>query len=190
MTTDSWFGTVMLSMGIWWINIVVLMIPYTRLTCKRGQKLTKSFTLTPSSLYWARKLSYNSLQDKYFFWEILFQNSIVSGGKKSAPQEQVDEILARYDILETFLTLNPYVALDKLTIADFSLIATVTSIDLIVPVDAKKCPKITAWIKKAQALPYYSANKNGLDKLRGLIQAALEAKWKHIFYFYFISLYR
>lgn len=103
-----------------------------------------------------------------------FQKLILQGGKKSAPQDQVDEIVERYDILEKFLTGAPYVALGHLTIADFSLIATVTTSDILIPVDAKKYPKITAWIKKISALPYYAANKNGLDKLRGLIQAALE----------------
>ncbi|RZC37120.1 uncharacterized protein BDFB_012445, partial [Asbolus verrucosus] len=100
--------------------------------------------------------------------------SIIHGGKKSAPQEQVDEILERYDFLEKFLTGSPFVALGHLTIADFSIIATLSTIDIIVPVDAKKYPKITAWMKKLQALPYYAANKNGLDKLRGIIKAALE----------------
>lgn len=61
-----------------------------------------------------------------------------------------------------------------MTIADFSIVATVSSIDIIVPIDAKKYPKITAWLKKMQALPYYAANKNGLDKMRNQIAAALE----------------
>ncbi|KAH0809059.1 hypothetical protein GEV33_013732 [Tenebrio molitor] len=100
--------------------------------------------------------------------------SILHGGKKSAPQEQVDEIVERYDFLEKFLSVNSHVALGHLTIADFSVIATVSTIDLIVPVDLKKYPKIAAWMKKMQALPYYAANKNGLDKIRGQIAAALE----------------
>ncbi|XP_044270057.1 uncharacterized protein LOC123014839 [Tribolium madens] len=99
---------------------------------------------------------------------------ILHGGKKSAPQEQVDEIIERYDFLEKFLTVNTFVALGQMTIADFSLVATVSTIDIIVPIDAKKYPKITAWIKKMQALPYYAANKNGLDKIRNQIAAALE----------------
>ena len=103
------------------------------------------------------------------------QKSILWGGKKSAPQDQVDEIIERYDFLEKFLASGPYVALGHLTIADFSLIATVTTIELIVPLDPKKYPKIAAWIKKIQALPYYAANKNGLDKVRNLLAAALEA---------------
>lgn len=55
-----------------------------------------------------------------------------------------------------------------------NLIATVTSVNLLVPVDAKTFPKIAAWLKKAQALPYYPANKNGLEKLQDALSDALK----------------
>lgn len=54
-----------------------------------------------------------------------------------------------------------------MTIADFSIITTLSTVDLIFPVTAAKWPRLRSWIQKMQALPYYQdANQVGLDRLR------------------------
>ncbi|KAJ8954080.1 hypothetical protein NQ318_004385 [Aromia moschata] len=65
---------------------------------------------------------------------------------------------------------------EHVTLADFSVVTSVTAMDILVPIDAQKFPKITGWIKKMQALPYYAeANQVGLDALKRVIESKLKA---------------
>lgn len=63
---------------------------------------------------------------------------------------------------------------ETVTIADISLVATLTSCNVVVPINSEKYPKITAWIKTMEQLPYYNANKVGLDVLDELIKSKLK----------------
>ncbi|XP_065369625.1 glutathione S-transferase 1-like [Calliphora vicina] len=71
------------------------------------------------------------------------------------PQHKIDAIVETYDFLEVFLKDSPYVAGDHLTVADFSIVSTVTTLVAFVEIDSAKYPKVTAWIKRLEALPYY-----------------------------------
>lgn len=51
---------------------------------------------------------------------------------------------------------NNYLCGNDLTIADFCCVATVCSIDQLAPIDAAQYPKLLAWIKRLEALPYYA----------------------------------
>jgi glutathione S-transferase len=61
---------------------------------------------------------------------------------------------------------NCWIAGDDISIADLSLIPSITSLDVVVPIDDKQFPKLARWIKKAESMPFYEANKKGLCKLR------------------------
>lgn len=65
---------------------------------------------------------------------------------------------------------NYWIAGDSLTIADLCLIPSITSLDVVVPIDEKKFPKLTNWIKMAEKMPFYEANKKGLCKLRDTLR--------------------
>lgn len=80
-----------------------------------------------------------------------------------------------YQSLETLLEGNTYVAGNQLTIADFSIVATVSSGNsALVPVASNTYPKITAWLARMQALPYYNqANQVGVDMFKGMIRSKL-----------------
>ncbi|XP_016984947.1 glutathione S-transferase 1 [Drosophila rhopaloa] len=87
---------------------------------------------------------------------------LFASGLTTIPKERYDAIIEIYDFLETFLAGNDYIAGSQLTIADFSIISTVTSLQAFVEVDAAKYPKVTAWIERLKQLPYYQeANGNG-----------------------------
>ncbi|XP_037716872.1 glutathione S-transferase 1-like [Drosophila subpulchrella] len=87
---------------------------------------------------------------------------LFSAGQTKIPKERYDAIIEIYDFLETFLGDNDYIAGGQLTIADFSIISTVTSLEAFVELDSAKYPKVSAWIKRLQQLPYYEeANGNG-----------------------------
>ncbi|CAH0546309.1 unnamed protein product [Brassicogethes aeneus] len=105
---------------------------------------------------------------------LVITKSIIFQGVKSIPKEQSDAVIEAYGYVENYLEKTKFVAGNNVTIADFSLVTTVTSCDLVVPIDATKFPKIAAWIKKMEQLPYYDVNKVGLDMLRATIKSKLE----------------
>ncbi|KAH8320736.1 hypothetical protein KR067_008139 [Drosophila pandora] len=89
----------------------------------------------------------------------------VVAGNLVIPRERYDAIVEVYDFLETFLSGQDYVAGNQLTIADFSLISSITTLEVFVKVNPVKYSKITAWIKRLEALPYYQeANGVGARK--------------------------
>ncbi|XP_039479955.1 glutathione S-transferase 1 [Drosophila santomea] len=91
---------------------------------------------------------------------VLFQ------GQTKLPKERYDAIFEIYDFVETFLKGNDYIAGNQLTIADFSLVSSVASLEAFVSFDAAKYPRISAWIKKLEQLPYYEgANGKGVRQL-------------------------
>lgn len=71
-----------------------------------------------------------------------------------------DEIVEAYEFVETFLQGHEYLVGNQLTIADFNAVANVTTLDVLVPIDAIKFPNVVAWIKRLQRLPYYSKVQN------------------------------
>ena len=52
---------------------------------------------------------------------------------------------------------------DSVTIADFSTITTLTSLDVLVKIEATKYPDLVAYLKRAEGLPVYDVSKKGLD---------------------------
>ncbi|XP_049548404.1 uncharacterized protein LOC125959621 [Anopheles darlingi] len=71
------------------------------------------------------------------------------------------------DVLEQYLQGTKYVAADHLTVADFSIVATVSTLDLILPINGVRWPRVHEWFEVMRALTYYEqANQVGLQKLR------------------------
>ncbi|XP_017079166.1 glutathione S-transferase 1-like [Drosophila eugracilis] len=96
---------------------------------------------------------------------------LIFTGTPNVPKERYDAIIEIYDFLETFLVGNDYMAGNQLTIADFSIISTLTSLMAFVELDTAKYPKISAWIKRMQELPYYEeANGNGARTFGSLVK--------------------
>lgn len=88
-------------------------------------------------------------------------------GATRIEQYQKDEIVEAYGFLEAFLQGYDYLVGNQLTIADLIAVANTTSLDIFVPIDTKKFPNVDAWIKRLQALPYYSkVQDKGLEDFR------------------------
>ncbi|CAH0546311.1 unnamed protein product [Brassicogethes aeneus] len=100
--------------------------------------------------------------------------SIFFNNEKSISQDKIDAILEAYKIMETFLQHGPWMAGQNMTVADLGMIATVSSMDMLVPVKKDECPKLASWMGKMEALHFYSANKKGLEMLAALVKAKLE----------------
>ncbi|KAK9884349.1 hypothetical protein WA026_005299 [Henosepilachna vigintioctopunctata] len=84
-----------------------------------------------------------------------------------------DKIVEAYGFIEKYLETYSWVADEEMTIADFSILSTVVSIELVIPVEEDRFPKLTEWIAKGKALKYFDeCNSQGLDHLKELIEAA------------------
>lgn len=76
--------------------------------------------------------------------------------------------------METLLERSSYVAGESVTLADFSIVATVTSGNVFVPIASNRYPRISDWLSKMQILPYYNdGNQVGLDRFTGWMKSKL-----------------
>lgn len=131
------------------------------------------------SLY-PKDLVKRALVDNRMYFEsgVVFANALRSLakmvlflGKTEVPQERIDAITEAYDFVEAFLKDQTYVAGNQLTIADFSLISSISSLVAFVPVDAAKYPKLSAWIKRLEQLPYYAENSTGAQQFIAAVKS-------------------
>ncbi|XP_030757088.1 glutathione S-transferase 1-like [Sitophilus oryzae] len=90
-------------------------------------------------------------------------------------QEKLDELKEAIGFLERIFVENKtdYIAGNMPTIADFSIVATVTSANAMVPYS--DFPNVKAYIERFQKLPYYEANKEGLAISQNFFEALLKA---------------
>lgn len=98
------------------------------------------------------------------------------GGLKGPTQEHINGVIEGYTHLNNFLEGSKWVAGNTLTIADFSLIANITSLNLIYSIDEAQFPNITTWIKRAEELPYYHVNSEGLKDFQAMVEKLLSNK--------------
>ncbi|XP_065369946.1 glutathione S-transferase 1-like [Calliphora vicina] len=92
--------------------------------------------------------------------------------ENQVPREKIDAIVETYNFLEIFLKDSPYMAGNHLTIADFSIVAIVTSLQPVLEIDTSKYPKLMAWLNRMETLPYYhEANGVGAQQYSQLIKS-------------------
>ncbi|KAM8712807.1 hypothetical protein ACLKA7_013179 [Drosophila subpalustris] len=89
---------------------------------------------------------------------------------KVLPKERLEAIVEVYNLMESFLMKHDYIAGDHLTIADFSLISSISSLVAYVEIDSSKWKKLSAWIKRMEKLPYYSENAIGAEQFIALVK--------------------
>lgn len=59
----------------------------------------------------------------------------------------------------------------QMSIADISVIATLSTLNLVQSVDDQRFPLLSAWFNKMRAYPFYvNGNVPGLRKLRDILQ--------------------
>lgn len=92
-------------------------------------------------------------------------------GATVVPKERIDAITEVYDFVETFLKDHDYIAGDQLTIADYSIVTSVTCLEAYVDIDPAKYPKLSAWLKRLQQLPYYSEVSAGAQQFVAAIKS-------------------
>lgn len=80
-----------------------------------------------------------------------------------------------YSFLEAFLETTLWAAGDSVTIADYSLFTSITTLNVCLAVDPKKFPLIIKWLKNVEKLPEAAANKEGLAVIVSMFQKSTSA---------------
>lgn len=102
---------------------------------------------------------------------LVISRGLIFEGEKAIAPKLLAAIEESFTITEKFLEKSNYVAGDQLSIADFSFVTTITSWSgAFAPLSEAKFPKIAAWIKRMQQLPYYKENQVGLDVYLSLMK--------------------
>lgn len=62
---------------------------------------------------------------------------------------------------------------DQLTIADFHFVAVLSALNIYVPIEETKYPKLTKWYKELTGLPCYQAGVPGLQQYPNVVKTRL-----------------
>lgn len=104
-----------------------------------------------------------------------FQRPIMFNGAKEFDEQATDKAKDAYNFLETFLEGREWLAGDEMTIADLCSVATVSTLELFLPIEEEGHEKLIAWLSKCKELPYYTEyNQAGLDSLKEYVQAKID----------------
>ncbi|XP_044762601.1 glutathione S-transferase 1-like [Coccinella septempunctata] len=95
-------------------------------------------------------------------------SQIIRGDSVEIRPDFKERINRVYALVETFL-VEDWIAGSSISIADFSILASITTLHVISPIEPLKYPKVIRWIQRAQMESFYDSNKRGLEKLESLI---------------------
>lgn len=107
---------------------------------------------------------------RFMFEPILFF------GENEIPTWKIEYMQKCWDLMEAFLSTGNYVCGDSLTIADHCCISSISSVDILAPIDAIKYPRLSAWKKVMEALPYYHVNAEAAADVQKLLFATMEKR--------------
>nr|ABB29466.1 glutathione S-transferase [Corcyra cephalonica] len=123
----------------------------------------KARALVDQRLYFDIGTLYQRFAD-YFYPQVF--------GGAPADKDKAAKIEESLKLLDTFLEGQKYVTGSNLTIADLSLIASVSSFEAS-DIDFKKYPNVKRWYEtvKSTAPGYQEANEKGLEAFKGLVNS-------------------
>lgn len=105
-------------------------------------------------------------------------------GGWEVPNAAIKNAHEGYAFLELFLANGQYLVGDTLTVADLSVITSLTQLSKFIPIDGAKYPRTVAWIGRFDDLPYFAEiNTRWLndflpfvEEMRAKNKAAAEAR--------------
>ncbi|KAJ0172116.1 hypothetical protein K1T71_012089 [Dendrolimus kikuchii] len=93
----------------------------------------------------------------------------------SLKPEGLAKIKVAYDFTEKFLSTSTWLAGDDVTVADICCVATISSLNDLLPIDAAVYPNIIAWIGRCSKYDWYKkGNEPGAIGYRQLVKEYLE----------------
>ncbi|XP_054739513.1 glutathione S-transferase 1-like [Anastrepha obliqua] len=86
--------------------------------------------------------------------------------ESEVPRAKINAIYEAYGFLEAFIGDQSYLCGETITLADFSIVSTISSLVELAPIDPAKNPKLKTWLARMSQLPYYDqANGYGAQML-------------------------
>lgn len=86
---------------------------------------------------------------------------------KGVPDDVKAEVHDVYEFIEAFLEGSQWICGDSVTLADIQLIATVSSVKILIEI-GDKYPNLNRWINNCEKEPWYQANLKGINIAKGL----------------------
>ncbi len=100
-------------------------------------------------------------------------------GATEFPPEAIKGLHSTYDFLETFLKDDLFMVGNTITVADYCLVASISTSQLAAPILEDKYPKLASWYGRMKAIPFYDeANGQFIEKFRQFIEGKLEVNRK------------
>lgn len=91
-------------------------------------------------------------------------------GESEVPEEANDKLVEAFGFLEAFLGENEWMTGEQITIADLSILATLATVELFIPIDEERFPKLTAWLARGKELEYFDeCNAAGLEAFKNIM---------------------
>lgn len=93
--------------------------------------------------------------------------------KKPLSPQQIASIEEFYGFMEKYLQASKFLAADHITLADISLVSSISTLDVIVPIDPK-FNKLTEWFEVLKNQEWYQkGNVPGLTILSGFVKQVM-----------------
>ncbi|CAG9568166.1 unnamed protein product [Danaus chrysippus] len=98
---------------------------------------------------------------------------VLFGGQNSFDQKSLDQLSSAYELADKFLT-HTWLAGDNLTLADICCYATISTMNVLLPVDVEMYPNLAAWLQRCSEQDFaVNANEKGLALFRDIIYSKL-----------------
>lgn len=109
------------------------------------------------------------------FSKILFQKTILYGGKSEIQPESIELTHKAYDFTEKLLK-DDYLVGRNLTLADISCCIDLLTLDKLCPIDKNQYPKLAAWMERVADIPnFHDVNDEGVQQLQSRFESCLAA---------------
>jgi len=141
------------------------------------QKFAKDDKLYPKDFLKRTKVNERLFFEASFLFARLFEicDPICDGRETSISVDKINRVIRGYENVERFfIDDQPYVAGDNMTLADFSIWSTLLILNLLIPIDSEKFPKLTNYLKMLEAHPSYAFNYDGASKQVDYIDKCME----------------
>lgn len=161
----------------------VIIVDSHVICCYLVDKYAKNDDLYPKDLVKRSKVQTRLFFDcGHLFSRIRFlYEPVIYEGAAELPKAKIAYIAKTFDAVENYLKSGEFICGDKMTIADLCCLASLSSVDSIIPIDAGKYPKFTKWLDALKKLPYYEkANGEGAEVLQCFVLKEVEENKKNL----------
>lgn len=102
--------------------------------------------------------------------------AVFFNGATEYPAEAIKGIHSTYDFMEAFLQDDSFMVGNTITVADYCLVATISTCQLAAPIVEEIYPKLAAWYERMKLVPFYhEMNGQFVENFRQVIEGKLES---------------